>query len=230
MSIIAVSDPRINSLLTEAAGILENRLYPEVPPCELLREKYYLSDEFGKKILSYKKYINAQRKRKNLKIMILVAALISVLAAFALGMGAKEKIMLFMSTFNISDANGSLEYTSIEGGTGDVSSEGEEKTYELYVPEGFELDSEYRGLPGELMYRNGEKFYVFALDSVNGMYAADTEYHKLKQIQIKDSIIYYFEDKENGYTFMVGQIPRGSISIRGNITLEDGIRIIESAM
>ncbi len=214
-------------LLSSAAALLEKRLYDAPPPYEELKAAYPLSDEYDKQILSLTKIIASNKsRRRSLRTIILVAAIITALIVFAICLGAKEGFLSHMTTNDVYKSDGTLNYTEI---TTDFKPSQPQKGLEIifprYVPDGYTRT--LSETPLALRYINGDKYFILCTNNF-GTSIVNTEKYEMHQLQIGDSIAYYIEVKKHNYIFITVDSHRGCFYIQGNLSLEECIKIIES--
>ncbi len=217
-----VNDKYMSSVMKQAAKLLEDKILPMPPTAEELRGKYALSEEYSSRVRSLAKDISKRRSRKVLKTLILIAAIISILIAFAVCMTAYEKKLHCMEVLAVTLDDGRLSHSEISG-RALMGTAAEENGFSAL--EGYEEDTLYEAVDNERRYTNGERYYILIENAGSGFYAADTENLILNQMQINDSIVYYCVDSESGYVFMTAQTENVGYTVRGTITLEEGVEI-----
>ncbi len=227
-----IDTSNLKRLFPDAARLLESRLYPEPPSRDELRSLYPLSDEYNKNILSMSQTIIAKRSRtKTLKTVFLAAAIIITLIVFALCIGAAEGLLFSMKTVDVNKTDGSLDYTVVKNEKDVIySSDHEQIIFPSYIPEGFERDTTFRSPANEQRYVCGDRFYYFSQSSLCSTTVFNTEKYKLQHVQIGDNIAYYIEVPEQDYIHIAMECQFGHLSVQGNISLEDCIKILESTI
>lgn len=224
-----LNDAQMKELLSQAAAVLEKRLFPEPPSSEELCKRYTLPEEYDQKIRGFRKSVKSRRGRKIFKTLFVIAAIISVIVLFALCMGAEEGMLFHMKTSAVVHVDGAMDYIRVIGE--DTRSDMEEEqsvVFPTYIPEGYTLEPELQGIPGEYIYANGTQSFVYMCSTSTSSFVANSERYDLKQIQIGDCIAYYYESDEQKYIFMIMQSEYGCFTVRGSITLEECVRVFES--
>ena len=223
-----LNDAQLKELFSQAAAVLEKRLYPEPPSAEELRERYTLPEEYERKVRGLRKSIKSRRTRKTLKTLFVIAAVISVMVLFALCMGAKEGMLFYMKTSATTYDNGAENYTRMIGEAASPDTEDEQAViFPSYIPEGY-APVPTQGIPGEYLYSDGEHSFIYMHNTLTSSFVSNSEKYALKQIQIGNCIAYYYESEEQDYIFMIMKSAYGCFTLRGDIPLEECVRIFES--
>lgn len=226
-----------NSLITkkmfyDAASLLESRLYPPPPSRDELRSLYSLSDEYNEKILSMSHLIISRRARsKTLKTVLLAAAIIALLIAFAICINAAQRFLFSMRTVDYHKPDGTLDYTELRNEHDFISlSDYELIVFPSYVPDGFRRDISHRSLANEQRYICNDSYYVFSQTTLCSTTIFNTEKYEMQQVQIGDNIAYYIEIPKQNYISITMECRFGHLSVCGTLPLDECIKILESTI